>query len=52
MTNLTRRGFLKGTGLTAGALAFTSLTPMSALASDKRGSGVLTAGRMGRCCVK
>ncbi|MEH0671269.1 molybdopterin guanine dinucleotide-containing S/N-oxide reductase [Vibrio owensii] len=47
MTNLTRRGFLKGTGLTAGALAFTSLTPMSALASDKRGSGVLTAGRMG-----
>ncbi|YCO02329.1 molybdopterin guanine dinucleotide-containing S/N-oxide reductase [Vibrio sp. VNB-15] len=47
MTNLTRRGFLKGTGLTAGALAFTSLTPMSALASDKRGSGVLTSGRMG-----
>lgn len=47
MTNLTRRGFLKGTGITAGALAFTSLTPMSALASDKRGSGILTAGRMG-----
>ncbi|BFN33078.1 trimethylamine-N-oxide reductase 2 [Vibrio harveyi] len=47
MTDITRRGFLKGTGLTAGALAFTSLAPMSALASDKRGSGVLTAGRMG-----
>ncbi|PTQ02546.1 molybdopterin guanine dinucleotide-containing S/N-oxide reductase [Vibrio sp. ZF 223] len=47
MTNMTRRGFMKGTGITAGALAFTSLTPMSAMASDKRGSGVLTSGRMG-----
>lgn len=47
MTNMTRRGFMKGTGITAGALAFTSLTPMSAIASDKRGSGVLTSGRMG-----
>ncbi|ELA7884410.1 twin-arginine translocation signal domain-containing protein, partial [Vibrio parahaemolyticus] len=24
MTNLTRRGFLKGTGMAAGAMAFTS----------------------------
>ncbi|NAZ46382.1 molybdopterin guanine dinucleotide-containing S/N-oxide reductase [Vibrio toranzoniae] len=47
MTNMTRREFMKGTGITAGALAFTSLTPMSAMASDKRGSGVLTSGRMG-----
>lgn len=47
MTNMTRRGFMKGTGITAGALAFTSLTPMNAMASDKRGSGVLTSGRMG-----
>lgn len=43
----TRRGFLKGTGMTAGALAFTSLTPLAVNASNKRGSGVLTAGRMG-----
>ncbi|MGD8171737.1 trimethylamine-N-oxide reductase 2 [Vibrio sp. TRT 21S02] len=43
----TRRGFLKGTGMTAGALAFTSLTPLTVNASNKRGSGVLTAGRMG-----
>ncbi|KJY74700.1 molybdopterin guanine dinucleotide-containing S/N-oxide reductase [Vibrio nigripulchritudo] len=47
MTELTRRGFLKGTSMTAGALAFTSFTPLSALAKTKRGSGVLTAGRMG-----
>ncbi|WP_434998561.1 molybdopterin guanine dinucleotide-containing S/N-oxide reductase [Vibrio scophthalmi] len=47
MTEITRRSFLKGTGATAGAMAITSVTPMSAIASDKRGSGVLTAGRMG-----
>ncbi|NOH34613.1 molybdopterin guanine dinucleotide-containing S/N-oxide reductase [Vibrio chagasii] len=47
MTDITRRGFLKGTGMAAGALAFTSLTPMTASAANKRGKGVLTAGRMG-----
>ncbi|MEL7290660.1 MAG: molybdopterin guanine dinucleotide-containing S/N-oxide reductase [Pseudomonadota bacterium] len=47
MTEITRRGFLKGTGMAAGAVAITSLTPLSATASNKRGSGVLTAGRMG-----
>ncbi|SON49878.1 molybdopterin guanine dinucleotide-containing S/N-oxide reductase [Vibrio tapetis] len=54
MNNITRRGFLKGTSITAGALAVTSLTPMSAIAANKRGSGVLTAGRMGPivCDVK
>ncbi|GAL25693.1 anaerobic dimethyl sulfoxide reductase chain A [Vibrio variabilis] len=47
MTDITRRGFLKGSSMAAGALAFTSLTPLSAVAASKRGSGVLTAGRMG-----
>ena len=27
MTNMTRRGFMKGTGITAGALAFTLIRP-------------------------
>ncbi len=47
MTDITRRGFLKGSGIAAGALAITSVTPLSAVAASKRGSGVLTAGRMG-----
>ncbi|GLR06970.1 trimethylamine N-oxide reductase I catalytic subunit [Vibrio hyugaensis] len=47
MTEITRRGFLKGTGMAAGAMAFTSLSPMSVAASNERGKGVLTAGRMG-----
>ncbi|PLX62349.1 MAG: trimethylamine-N-oxide reductase TorA, partial [Vibrio alginolyticus] len=47
MTNLTRRGFLKGTGMAAGAMAFTSFAPMSVASSNQRGKGILTAGRMG-----
>ncbi|WP_182034226.1 molybdopterin-dependent oxidoreductase, partial [Vibrio diabolicus] len=47
MTNLTRRGFLKGTGMAAGAMAFTSFSPMSVASSNQRGKGILTAGRMG-----
>ncbi|MDN3684551.1 twin-arginine translocation signal domain-containing protein [Vibrio sinaloensis] len=47
MTNITRRGFLKGTGMAAGAMAISSLSPMSLAASHQRGKGVLTAGRMG-----
>ncbi|MDA0153599.1 molybdopterin guanine dinucleotide-containing S/N-oxide reductase [Vibrio sp. Makdt] len=47
MTDITRRGFLKGTGMTAGAMAFTSFSPMSVASSNTRGKGVLTAGRMG-----
>ena len=47
MTEITRRGFLKGTGMAAGAMAFTSLSPMLVAASNERGKGVLTAGRMG-----
>ncbi|WP_104025576.1 molybdopterin guanine dinucleotide-containing S/N-oxide reductase [Vibrio hyugaensis] len=47
MTDITRRGFLKGTGMAAGALAFTSFSPVSVAASNERGKGVLTAGRMG-----
>ena len=45
MTNLTRRGFLKGTGMAAGAMAFTSFAPMSVASSNQRGKGILTAGR-------
>jgi len=53
MTDITRRGFLKGTGMAAGALAFTSLTPMTAAAANKRGKGVLTQGsRMSYKIVK
>ncbi|MCG9648158.1 molybdopterin guanine dinucleotide-containing S/N-oxide reductase [Vibrio brasiliensis] len=54
MTDMTRRGFLKGTGIAAGAMVFTSLTPLTASATNKRGSAVLTAGRMGPmlCDVK
>ncbi len=51
MTDLTRRGFLKGASLTVGALAITSLTPMSAIASSK-GKGVLTAARWGAMIVE
>jgi len=47
MTNFTRRSFLKGTGMTTGALAFISFIPMTAVATNKRGKGILTAGRMG-----
>ncbi|TOO43361.1 molybdopterin-dependent oxidoreductase, partial [Vibrio parahaemolyticus] len=47
MTNMTRRGFLKGTGMAAGAMAFTSFAPMSVASSNSRGKGILTAGRMG-----
>ncbi len=46
MNNITRRGFLKGTGIATGALVVTSVVPMPALAK-KKGSGILTAGRMG-----
>ncbi len=46
MDNLTRRSFLKGTGATAGAVAISSLVPMSVNAETK-GKGVLTASRMG-----
>lgn len=47
MTNISRRGFLKGTGMAAGAITFTSFVPTTALAANQRGKGVLTAGRMG-----
>ena len=47
MTDITRRGFLKGTSMAAGAMAFTSFSPVSVASSDTRGKGVLTAGRMG-----
>ncbi|WCE32197.1 trimethylamine-N-oxide reductase 2 [Vibrio sp. SCSIO 43137] len=54
MNEITRRGFLKGTGMATGTLAMTSLTPIPAFADNKRGKGVLTAGRMGPllCQVK
>ncbi|EGR1122976.1 molybdopterin guanine dinucleotide-containing S/N-oxide reductase [Vibrio cholerae] len=47
MTKITRRGFLKGTGMAAGAMAFTSFSPLSIASDNTRGKGVLTAGRMG-----
>ncbi|MCC4857152.1 molybdopterin guanine dinucleotide-containing S/N-oxide reductase [Vibrio lentus] len=47
MTDITRRGFLKGTSMAAGAMAFTSFSPVSVASSQTRGKGVLTAGRMG-----
>ncbi|MFV0450584.1 MAG: molybdopterin guanine dinucleotide-containing S/N-oxide reductase [Vibrio sp.] len=47
MTNISRRGFLKGTGMAAGAITFTSFVPTTALAANQRGKGILTAGRMG-----
>ncbi|KHT57936.1 trimethylamine N-oxide reductase I catalytic subunit [Photobacterium gaetbulicola] len=47
MTEFSRRDFLKGSSVTVGALAITSISPIPAMAADKRGSGVLTAGRMG-----
>lgn len=47
MTDITRRGFLKGTSMAAGAMAFTSFSPVSVASSETRGKGVLTAGRMG-----
>lgn len=46
MDNISRRGFLKGSSLAAGTLVFTSIAPMHVMAKQK-GSGVLTAGRMG-----
>ena len=51
MTELSRRGFLKGAGATAGVLAVSSLTPISAVAASK-GNGVLTAGRWGAMLVE
>ncbi len=33
--------------MAGGVLAITSITPMNALAANKRGNGILTAGRMG-----
>lgn len=51
MTNITRRSFLKGTGATAGALAVTSLVPLSAN-EVQQGRGVVTAGRMGPMIAK
>ncbi|WP_165310641.1 molybdopterin guanine dinucleotide-containing S/N-oxide reductase [Vibrio ziniensis] len=47
MTNMTRRRFLKGTGITAGAFACSSFSPLSLAELNERGGGVLTAGRMG-----
>lgn len=47
MTNMTRRRFLQGTGITAGALAYSSFSPLSFAEVNQRGNGVLTAGRMG-----
>lgn len=48
MSNISRRGFLKGAGVSAGALAITSLTPMPVNAATGRtDSLILTAGRMG-----
>ncbi|MBG8943761.1 twin-arginine translocation signal domain-containing protein [Vibrio cholerae] len=52
MTKITRRGFLKGTGMAAGAMAFTSFSPLSVASDNARGKGVLTAGRMGHFSVK
>ncbi|WP_039969972.1 molybdopterin guanine dinucleotide-containing S/N-oxide reductase [Vibrio halioticoli] len=52
MTNITRRGFLKGSGMVAGAAAFTSFAPLSVNAASKKGSGILTAGRMGPMLCK
>ncbi|MDB1124366.1 trimethylamine-N-oxide reductase 2 [Vibrio algarum] len=46
MNNISRRGFLKGSSMAAGTLVFTSIVPMQAMAKPK-GSGILTAGRMG-----
>ena len=49
MTTITRRGFLKGAGASAGALAITSIAPLSVNASTlgRTDSLILTAGRMG-----
>ncbi len=47
MTNITRREFLKGTGLATGALAYSSFSPLTMAEMNERGNGVLTAGRMG-----
>ena len=46
MTDISRRGFLKTSGIAAGAVAFSSFSPLAATSSE-RGAGVLTAGRMG-----
>ncbi len=47
MANITRRRFLKGTGIATGAIAYSSFSPFSMAALNERGKGVLTAGRMG-----
>lgn len=47
MTDLTRRGFIKTSGASAGALVFTSITPLSSFAAEQPGKAILTAGRMG-----
>ncbi|UJF17770.1 trimethylamine-N-oxide reductase 2 [Vibrio sp. SS-MA-C1-2] len=52
MTELSRRGFMKGVGATAGAVAITSIVPMTASAQTRTGSAVLTAGRWGPMLVE
>ncbi|WP_070964050.1 molybdopterin guanine dinucleotide-containing S/N-oxide reductase [Vibrio sonorensis] len=47
MIKTTRREFIKGSGQVAGAVAFTSFTPLNALANDEKSTGILSAGRMG-----
>lgn len=49
--NVTRRGFLKGTGATAGAMVITSAIPLPAWADDANGI-ILTAGRWGAMNVE
>lgn len=50
--NITRRGFLKSTGATAGALAITSAVPLPAWAADSQNGVILTAGRWGAMNVE
>lgn len=52
MTTISRRGFLKGTGATAGALAISSITPLKASAAGRTDNLILTAGRMGPLLCK
>ncbi|MCG6507590.1 twin-arginine translocation signal domain-containing protein, partial [Vibrio parahaemolyticus] len=52
MTTLTRRSFLKGAGMTAGAFAISSVAPMPVFANERSGSAVLTAGRWGAMLVE
>lgn len=51
MSEISRRGFLKGAGATAGFLAVSSFTPIPAFA-NQRGKGVLTAGHWGAMLVE